>query len=173
MLEHFLTQVGFGSVDISHNFDSWECVLWNFESGVAPLRAYRKTIQFRLLFHSIRSPKTPQKSIQPQLGSKSVLVSDWNFMQFWTPLSGTNRSGALTIRPSGFCASARFWHLSHFQLLDLILLKLEPGLGQFLAKIVISLSLKLHLLPWISSIEPRVCFSPISPSQPRPLHIMP
>ena len=32
---------------------------------VAPLRAYRKTIQFRLLFRLIRSPEVPQNSFQP------------------------------------------------------------------------------------------------------------
>ena len=64
MLERFLTQVGFSSVDISHVFDFWDFVPRNLASGVAPLRAYRKTIQFRLKFRLIRSPETSRKSIQ-------------------------------------------------------------------------------------------------------------
>ena len=75
----FCSLVGFELVRVSHVFYFWDFVPWNLESGVAPLRAYRKIIEFRLLFHSIRSPKVPQNPIQPQPYPKSVLVSGWNF----------------------------------------------------------------------------------------------
>ena len=123
MLEHFFTQVGFGSVDISHNFDSWECVLRNFESGVAPLRAYRKTIQFRLLFHSIRSPKTPQNSFQPEHHQYSNLTPGWS------------------IRPSGFVSLAQIVTLVIISTLGCVLGCFIRDWPLFLAKLeILSLS---------------------------------
>ena len=61
-------------------FDFWECVHWNLETRVAPLRAYRKTIQFRLLFRSIRSPEVPQNPFQSDT-QKSVPT--WLRLDFW------------------------------------------------------------------------------------------
>ena len=42
------------------------CVPKNFEKRTSPLRASRKVMQVRLLFHSIRSPEDLQKLIQPE-----------------------------------------------------------------------------------------------------------
>ena len=50
---------------ISHVFYFWDCVPRKLEARVAPLRAYRKITQVRLLFRSIRTPEEVQKSIQP------------------------------------------------------------------------------------------------------------
>ena len=63
--KYFWPRVGFGLLTISHVFDFWDCVPRNLETGVAPLRAYRKTIQFRPKFRLIRSPEAPRKPIQP------------------------------------------------------------------------------------------------------------
>ena len=68
--KYFWPRVGFGLLTISHVFVFWDCVPRNLETRVAPLCAYRKTIQFRLKFRSIRSPETPWKAFQPEQGPK-------------------------------------------------------------------------------------------------------
>ena len=84
---------------VSHVFNFLVCVPRNLETGVAPLRAYQKTIQFRLKFRLIRSPETPQKPIQPEEGQNSVLVSGWIFGCILELLSGTNRSSGFMNPP--------------------------------------------------------------------------
>ena len=80
---------------VLHVFDFWDCVPRILASGVTPLRAYRKTIRFRLKFRLIRSPKTPRKAFQPEPLQKSVLASGWILDCPETLLSGTNRSGGI------------------------------------------------------------------------------
>ena len=91
--KYFWPRVGFGLLTISHVFDFWDCVPRSLETRVAPLRAYWKTIQFRLKFRLIRSPETPWKPIQPDT---KIPFQPGIRLDFWLPktlLSGTNRSG--------------------------------------------------------------------------------
>ena len=81
--KYFHPRVGFGLLTRLHVFDFWECVLRNLETRVAPLRAYRKTIQFRLKFRLIRSPKTPQNPFQPDT---LVSIPTWLRLDFWRNL---------------------------------------------------------------------------------------
>ena len=73
----------------------------NLRTRIAPLRAYRKTIKFRLLFHSIRSPKVPQNIIQPQPYQNPNLTPGWILKEPNWPFFGTKHPGGCTIRSSG------------------------------------------------------------------------
>ena len=67
----------------------------NLGKRIAPLHAYQKTIEFSLLFHSIRTPKEVQKAFQSDPYFAFQLGIRLDFMENRKLLSGT-------IRPSGF-----------------------------------------------------------------------
>ena len=134
---------------VSHVFDFWECVPRNLASGVAPLRAYRKTIQVRLKFRSIRSPEAPRKSIQPEGGQNSVLVSGWIFHCILELLSGTNR-------PSGLIFLPDFLYTCFNLIGPLLCCVLNTGFSQFAPKPKSFFLSLIHLLQSFLSIKPRV-----------------
>ena len=131
-------------------FDFWECVHWNLETRVAPLRAYRKTIQFRLLFYFIRSPETPQKLIQPQplhLFQPGVRLDFWAVFE---PFSGTNRSGSIGNPPERIQKSLDVRQVSFCTLLDLLFAALYGILLPFLKPKNHTFSLYFFFPKWFS-----------------------
>ena len=69
------------------------CVLENFSERSSPLRASRKVMRFRFLFHSIWGPEEFQKSFQlePEIQPKAVVRLD--FILHFGVFFGTGRSG--------------------------------------------------------------------------------
>ena len=129
---------------------------WNLESRVAPLLAYRKTIQFRLLFRFIRSPKTPQKLIQPQplhLFQPGVRLDFWAVFEplLWNqPLGRYRQSARADSKIPGCSPSVVLYTVGSFVccfIRDFALFAFSPKFP-FLSSLL--------LLPWILTIEARV-----------------
>ena len=109
MLEHFLTQVGFGSVDISHILTSGSACIGILRRELHCCVRIEKQFNLGFCFarFGVRKPPKNHSNRSPKL--QTNLTSGWNLTEPKICLLEPSARAELTIRSSGFIFLGQIW----------------------------------------------------------------